>query len=887
MSARNTYEKNLDEIKKELIELKKSGEEQVIFPCNVDIRLDLVNILQFAKNLGFKVILETNARMFSYKELCEKTKHLVDEFIPFIWSYSSEEHNSLTRVPNRYHQTNEGINNIRELGIPVSVKYVQKGNNNVITHEEGSRLYHDSYKFEILIFVNMSLGGAGVYVSNMIKYLSKNFDFSIILHRKEIHPVYYETFREHNVNLSYIGDVKNSIKLINKADLIYFVGAGSIVRYFHVYPKEVIDVLKKKKNRMLLINDPISDELFDLLDGNLYDYFDILSFPCKYFMDKNLKVFDPENILKHNVIYHPVFEKKVISRKYVNNKEIVIGRLSRDTDEKFSEDTIEFYNELASEDIKFVFLGGKKTIIKKLGNAKVPDNWILYEEGEISREEFFGMIDIFVYKTAKTYDEYFAHVIPEAMYFGVPVVTEDRDAYKEQISDGKTGFLCKNNKDFYQKIQDLISDPGLRKLIGENAQKFIIENFNVDEFTLEHTLKFMDIIFKYTFNQVEQNRDLYNYYVKKIKLRINEYKKKPAIVYLMPNFIREHESYIFNEINNIEKYQKIVLCKALGNPEKILNSDIQAFVIPWRRGLNFDQEALKVLDSEKIKLIHCEFGFDANMGLILSEKFNVPLIVSFKGYDAYGLPKKEASYYNELFNSNVTILVPSEHMEKHLIELGCPPKKILFHTFGSDTSKFKFVERKVDDKIRFLFVGRLIGLKGLEYALHAFKKLKNKYSNVEFRIIGDGELKETLINLRNDLGLKNHIKFIFDFVSHERVFQEMSKAHIFLHPSVVDYQNRTEGVPNSVIEAMATGMPVISTYHGGIPELIEDGKNGFLVKEQDVNGIYEKMEYLVENQQIWKKIGLNARKKVLEKHDLRKQERKLEKIYNKIITEHI
>lgn len=296
----------------------------------------------------------------------------------------------------------------------------------------------------------------------------------------------------------------------------------------------------------------------------------------------------------------------------------------------------------------------------------------------------------------------------------------------------------------------------------------------------------------------------------------------------------------------------------------------------------------KIFLDEKVGLIHCQFGFDGEKFLPISKKFGIPLIVSFKGYDAYGLPLREGfNYYDNLFKSEAKIIVPSKHMALELNKLGCSFDKIIYHTFGCDVRKFKFVNRERKKEIRFLFTGRLIGLKGLEYALKAFKKLKEEYSNIEFRIVGDGEMKNHLVKLRDGLKLKDSVEFILDMVPHEKVFCEMSKAHIFLHPSVVDERGRIEGVPNSIIEAMATGMPVISTYNGGIPELIKDGINGFLVKEKDIDGLYMKMKYLIENPDIWKKIGLRARKTVLKKHNISKQKIKLEKIYQYILNQNL
>ena len=112
----------------------------------------------------------------------------------------------------------------------------------------------------------------------------------------------------------------------------------------------------------------------------------------------------------------------------------------------------------------------------------------------------------------------------------------------------------------------------------------------------------------------------------------------------------------------------------------------------------------------------------------------------------------------------------------------------------------------------------------------------------------------------------------------------MKNSHIFILPSITSANGDKEGIPNVLKEAQATGMPVISTYHAGIPELVLNGRSGYLVKERDTNGLSERLIHLIENPDLWFEFGKIGRKHVEEQFNLHKQIMKLEKIYKEMIS---
>ena len=127
---------------------------------------------------------------------------------------------------------------------------------------------------------------------------------------------------------------------------------------------------------------------------------------------------------------------------------------------------------------------------------------------------------------------------------------------------------------------------------------------------------------------------------------------------------------------------------------------------------------------------------------------------------------------------------------------------------------------------------RLIEKKGLETSLRAFANFAAKYPRSKFTIAGEGPLLEQLQRMAGELGVAEKLSFC-GFISQRELRDLFYDAHIFLHPSETGSDGNQEGVPNSMLEAMASGLPAFATVHGGIPEAIEDGVSGVLVSEAD------------------------------------------------------
>lgn len=160
-----------------------------------------------------------------------------------------------------------------------------------------------------------------------------------------------------------------------------------------------------------------------------------------------------------------------------------------------------------------------------------------------------------------------------------------------------------------------------------------------------------------------------------------------------------------------------------------------------------------------------------------------------------------------------------------------------------------------------LFVGRLTQAKGVDILLKAVKILKNKYSkNLKIAIVGDGPLKENLNNLAVELGVNEEVRFLG---VRKDIGKLMESSNIFILPS------RWEGLPMVILEAMSRGMGIIATKVGGIPEVIENGKEGILISPEDPEILAQTINKLLENEELRKNISQAAYKKVKDKFSIK------------------
>jgi len=261
------------------------------------------------------------------------------------------------------------------------------------------------------------------------------------------------------------------------------------------------------------------------------------------------------------------------------------------------------------------------------------------------------------------------------------------------------------------------------------------------------------------------------------------------------------------------------------------------------------------------------------------------LVVSLRGADITKYEVKDnPAAYQQLFNEADLFLPVCDYFKKIAVQLGCSADKIIVHHSAINCSQFFFKERqhKRKEPIKCVSVCRLVEKKGLDFALQAIAKIIKKYKNIHFTIVGRGRLRDYLEQLAQKLKIRDKVTF-FGWATHEQVARILAQSHIFLLPSITAENGDEEGIANALKEAMAMGLIVVSTYHAGTPELITDGLSGFMVPEKNSNALADKIMHIIEHPEIWKSIGLAARKKIENEFEIKQSIKELETIFNGLL----
>jgi glycosyltransferase involved in cell wall biosynthesis len=298
----------------------------------------------------------------------------------------------------------------------------------------------------------------------------------------------------------------------------------------------------------------------------------------------------------------------------------------------------------------------------------------------------------------------------------------------------------------------------------------------------------------------------------------------------------------------------------------------------------------------KLELIHTHFGPDGVYAMTLAEKLKIPFLVTFHGYDIT-LSRTaiwrtgKLLYYQLIFHEEElkrkasAFIAVSHFIRTKLLEKGYPEEKIIQHYIGVDTAKFSPSDRIPDERY-ILCVGRHTQKKGIDTLLRAFAQVARKHPSVSLIQVGKGSLTTELKVLAKELGIDNRVRFL-GAQPHETVLNLMRDAEIFALPSQVAADGTCEGLPIVHNEASACGIPIVSTWHSGIPEAVLDGKTGFLVPERDDMALAEKLDTLLSDRALGKEMGQRGRELVCEVFDIRKQTVKLEAIYDSLLKTNV
>ncbi len=295
---------------------------------------------------------------------------------------------------------------------------------------------------------------------------------------------------------------------------------------------------------------------------------------------------------------------------------------------------------------------------------------------------------------------------------------------------------------------------------------------------------------------------------------------------------------------------------------------------------NQDPESILIQSwkENNINTVFAEYGPAGVEVMNACKKANLPLIVHFHGFDAYrdDCLNHYGESYKELFQLASKIIAVSKDMHTQLLNLGCPSEKIELLPYGIDTHFF-FVPDSSVKRQHFIACGRFVPKKSPLTTIRAFVKVVEKHPTAKLTFIGDGELLDGAIALSKELKIEKNIEFK-GILSPKNVASELQKHAIFVQHSIKTDQNDSEGTPLSILEAASTGLAIVATNHGGIPDVIIDGESGFLVEQGDVQRMSERMLNLLEDDELRFQFGTKARATVLADNDQSNYINSLEKI---------
>jgi len=302
-------------------------------------------------------------------------------------------------------------------------------------------------------------------------------------------------------------------------------------------------------------------------------------------------------------------------------------------------------------------------------------------------------------------------------------------------------------------------------------------------------------------------------------------------------------------------------------------------------------EVMPFLQCKAYDIIHCHFGPNGLKGVRMRELGAIKgkIVTTFHGYDIRLGIKNGNDYYADLKKNGDVFLSISPYNKRNLLKFGFDANKIFDNPVGIDTRRFishweDEVYRNHDDqrKVRILTVARLVSEKGLEYGIRSMKEIlqRNSFAKIQYTIVGAGKQKSQLEKLTRTLNLNGIVRFLGS-LDQSGVQKTMQQADVFLLPSV------NEALPVCLMEAQATGLPVVASNVGSVDRVVNNGVSGFLVPERDVDALAEKLIYLIEHPDVWSEMGRAGRAYVEANYDINKLNDRLVEIYQELLENEI
>jgi len=363
------------------------------------------------------------------------------------------------------------------------------------------------------------------------------------------------------------------------------------------------------------------------------------------------------------------------------------------------------------------------------------------------------------------------------------------------------------------------------------------------------------------------------------------------VLHYKTNFLNPSETFIVRLVQNHVRYKPVALCyrerafteklELYAVPKNGLESWINTAVFHANMSLPFYDKTLKNIQPA---IIHAHFGYDAYKLTGLANKHKIPLITSFYGSDVSRLPSEFGwkRRYKKLAALGDHFIAATDFMKSQLTALGFPRNHISVVRFGLDLKKFKYHENSPAPQ-KIMMVGRMVEKKGFKYAIEALSNLCKIGMNPELNIYGYGPLEQSLKKYSEQLGISHSVHF-HGYQPIEKIMEALNQHNIMLVPSTTASDGDMEGLPNTILEAMAKGTVVVASKHAAIPEAVIDQETGFLFDEKDIDGLTETLKLIIEGEYNLNNIRRNALALVEKQYSVTRMVEEVENIYDTIMA---
>lgn len=372
--------------------------------------------------------------------------------------------------------------------------------------------------------------------------------------------------------------------------------------------------------------------------------------------------------------------------------------------------------------------------------------------------------------------------------------------------------------------------------------------------------------------------------------------ERPVALTFRSRLFNPSEGFIQAQATGLTRYQPVVAgLKRIGNVDPALSGRL---VLPSSAAerLRFQLLGDVAAMAERVRgsrpaVLHAHFGTDGLLALPLARALGIPLVTTLRGYDinlsrrtllrsgrptwmAYALGRRK------LMEGGDLVLAVCDFLRRRAIAAGYPEDRIVTHYNGVDLGRFRPGEGVREEGL-ILHVANLVTKKGTAQLIQAFADVKREVPAARLAILGGGPLEGALRRQAARLGLAGSVHFA-GHLRRDEVSEWMRRASVLAVPSTTGASGDAEGLPNVVVEAAASGLPVVATDHAGIPEAVADGVTGLLVPEKDLGALAQAVSALLRDADRRARMAQAARHRAVSRFDGAKQMERLESQYDRL-----